>query len=326
MANLAGLVGPDGTTANEGVPLSSLIASVCVIAIGLTGMATGYLSLVHNFGHKLLTGFALVIVQTAWIPYITDMTNVGKLAATGAAFIPPIYNPTVSEVHAVGAFGILGVFSYGACFLGSLAFMIFSLFAYQAGKPGDRSASYFRGRLRVYSFLVFVAGVAQLSFGVLVLSEYGSGPLVPAPGVAMFTVTFPEISIFVGLIYILNGTFGFFRATLSYPKGEDNTFQYGIAFQYFCTVVLMIVVQISYLPGGALAAAAPSRSCLTLGAHVLPAFLDFKARSTPENLPENYYGLTNSGKTIKDETSYNAGDISGGKDVDEDDDDEEIAV
>ena len=315
MANLAGLVGPDGTTASEGVPLSSLIASVFVIAIGLTGMLTGYLSLVHDYGHKLLTGFGLVIVQAAWIPYITDMTNVGKMAATGAAFIPAVYNPTVSHVYAAGAFGILGVFSFGACFLGSLAFMMFSLYAYQSGKPGDRSASYFRGRLRVYSFLVFVAGVAQLSFGVLVLSQFGSGPLVPAPSAAMFTITYPEISIFVGLVYILNGMFGFYRATLGRPSADDHFFQYGMAFQYFCTVVLMIVVQIAYLPGGTLAGAAPSRSCLTLGAHVLPAFLDFKARCTPENLPENHYGLSGSGttKTVEqDETSSRGDTTSGG--------------
>jgi len=291
MANLSGLVGPDGDVPTEGVPLSSFVASICVIAIGLTGMLTGYLSLVHDFGHRLLTGWALIIVQTAWIPYITDMTNVGKTAATGAAFIPADYNPTVSNVHTAGAFGILGIFSYGAAFLGSLAFMAFSLYAYQAGKPGARSASYFRGRLRTYSFLILVAGVAQLGLGFLVVSVAGSGPLLPAPGVAMFTVTFPEISIFVGAVYIFNGLFGLFRA-FTKPSADNHRFQIGIAMQYFFTVVLMIVVQIAYLPGGMLAAAAPSRSCLTLGIHVLPAFLDYKMRSTPEELSEDYYGLS----------------------------------
>lgn len=298
MANLSGLIGPDGTTANEGIPLASLIAGICVVTIGLTGMITGYLALVHDYGHKLLTGWALIIVQTAWIPYITDMTNVGKLAATGQAFIPAVYAPTESMVHATGAFGIMGIFSFGACFLGSLSFMAFALYAFQAGKPGDRDAAYFRGRLRTYSFLVFVAGVAQLLLGVLVLSEIGSGPLVPPVGVAMFTVTFPEISIFVGVVYIANGVFGFYRA-FSKPSADDHIFQFGIAFQYFCTVVLMIIVQIAYLPGGTLAPAAPSRACLTLGAHVLPAFLDYKARSTPENLPDNYYGLSSGAKTEK---------------------------
>lgn len=301
MANLAGLIGPDGTTASEGIPLASLIAGLCVVTIGLTGMTTGYLALIHDYGHKLLTGWALIIVQTAWIPYITDMTNVGQIAATGVGFIPAVYGPSVSNVHAAGAFGIMGIFSYGAAFLGSLSFMAFALYAYQAGKPGDRAASYYRGRLRTYCFLVFVAGVAQLSLGALTLSVVGSGPVNPPVGAAMFTVTFPEISIFVGLVYILNGMFGFYRA-FNRPSANDHTFQYGMAFQYFCTVVLMILVQITYLPGGTLAPAAPSRACLTVGIHVLPAFLDFKARSTPDDLGDDYYGLSG-GKVLEDGTN-----------------------
>ena len=108
----------------------------------------------------------------------------------------------------------------------------------------------------------------------------------------MFTVSFPEISVFVGLVYLLNGMYGIIRSFGLVPTSEnDHSFQIAMAFQYFCTLVLMIIVQISYLPGGALAAAAPSRACLTMGAHVLPAFLDFKMRSTPANLPPNYFGL-----------------------------------
>jgi hypothetical protein len=297
MANLAGLVGPDGTTANEGIGLSSLIASVCVIAIGLSGMLTGYSALVHDYSNKLLTGWLLIIVQTAWIPYITDMTNVGKLANANApgTFIPAVYLPSDSDVWVFGAGGILGVFSYGAAFLGSLAFMSFSLYAYQTGKPGDRAADYFRGRMKIYSFLVMVAGIAQLMLGAFTLSSIGSGPLLPAAGVAMFTITYPEISVTVGLVYILNGIWGLYR---SFTRPTDNYFQMSLAFQYLLTVSLMIVTQISYLPGGALAAAAPSRGCLTLGIHIMPAFLDYKSRSTPEELTSDYYGdLSDGGET-----------------------------
>lgn len=88
LAGTSGLIGPDGTTQTSGIPFSSLIAGLCVIVIGLTGMLTAYLSLIHGYSHKYLTGFLLIWVQTAWIPYITDMTNVGKIAATGKGFIP----------------------------------------------------------------------------------------------------------------------------------------------------------------------------------------------------------------------------------------------
>lgn len=39
-----------------------------------------------------------------------------------------------------------------------------------------------------------------------------------------------------------------------------------------------------------LAPAVPSRVCLTLGASLFPAYLDLKARCTPEELPTDYYG------------------------------------
>mmetsp|Transcript_4024 Transcript_4024/g.9165 ORF Transcript_4024/g.9165 Transcript_4024/m.9165 type:complete len:124 (+) Transcript_4024:450-821(+) len=123
----------------------------------------------------------------------------------------------------------------------------------------------------------------------------------------MFTVTFPEISVFVGLVYVLNGFYGLAPAFWVIPAGpEDHSFQMGIAFQYFCTLVLMILVQVAYLEGGAMAPAAPSRACLTLGAHVLPAFLDYKMRSTPEELPVDYYGLEGTDKTDDVDVEANA--------------------
>lgn len=150
--------------------MSSLIAGLCVVVIGLSGMMVGYLSLVHDYGHKYLTGFLLIFVQTAFIPYVTDMTDIGMTANTGVGFIPTKpYHPSVSQVRFVGAMGILGVFCYGACFLGSLAFMVFAIYAYQVGKPGDRGSSYFRGRLGFYCGLVALVGAVQLALGAFCL-------------------------------------------------------------------------------------------------------------------------------------------------------------
>lgn len=125
-------------------------------------------------------------------------------------------------------------------------------------------------------------------------SNIASGPLPKgAIGVAMFVVQFPEISVFVGLVYTLNGIFGFARCYGIMATTTDHKFQMTMAFQFLCTIFLMIITQVSWAPGGAMAAAAPSIACLTFGAHVLPAFLDFKARTTPEVLPADYYGMGN---------------------------------
>jgi hypothetical protein len=72
MANLASLVGPDKTTPNEGIPLVSLIASVCVVALGIISMTTGYLQIVHDYGNIMLTGFLLLFNQLAWMVRIKN--------------------------------------------------------------------------------------------------------------------------------------------------------------------------------------------------------------------------------------------------------------
>jgi hypothetical protein len=120
------------------------------------------------------------------------------------------------------------------------------------------------------------------------LSTISKGPIVPAPNVAMFTITYPEISVTVGLVYMLNGLWGVGRA---YTKPNDDYFPMSLGFQWFLTVALMILTQISYLPLDTMAYAAPTRGCLMLAAHVMPAFLDFKARTTPEVFDNDYYGL-----------------------------------
>jgi hypothetical protein len=154
----------------------------------------------------LLTSWVLIIVQTAWIPYITDMTNLGKTDAKGLPTfnLEQLSGATDSDVWFFGACGILGIFSFAFCLLGALAFMSLSLYAYKAEKPGDRAAGYFCSRLWVYSFMVFVAGLAQLMRGAYTLVKFSSGPIVPPPSVAMFFITFPEISVAVGTVYIIN--------------------------------------------------------------------------------------------------------------------------
>lgn len=88
MAGLVGLINSNGGTVTTGIPFSSLFGALCVLLIGITGTMTGYMCLVHDYGHQYLTGFLLVFIQTAFIGYMTDIVNIGKIAATGMGFIP----------------------------------------------------------------------------------------------------------------------------------------------------------------------------------------------------------------------------------------------
>jgi hypothetical protein len=199
LANIATKVGPDGTTASENIPLSSLIASVFVVNMGIVSMVLGYLSLVHDYGNKYLTGSLIAFTQLAWVPFITDLTNVGKTARSGVGFIPAAYDPSEGDVRFVGAMGMLGILGYGAGFLGSLAFIQFALYQYQSGNAQSRPGSYYRGRLSFYCFELFLVGLSQFLLGIYTISSFGKGPLDFPVGVAMYTVYFPEISIFCGL-------------------------------------------------------------------------------------------------------------------------------
>lgn len=75
--------------------------------------------------------------------------------------------------------------------------------------------------------MVFVAGLAQLMLGAYNLANISKGPIERPPSVAMFTITYPEISVTVGLVYMLNGLWGIFRA---YSCPTDDNFPLSLAF------------------------------------------------------------------------------------------------
>ena len=159
------------------------------------------------------------------------------------------------------------------------------------GKPTDRTASYFQSRLTYYGFGLALAGLSQLLLGAYVTSKFGGGPLLPAIGVAMYIVHFPGINIFVGLVQLLTGIFALLRRYGFMNNGpNDNRLQYCAAFMWLCMLSMQILTQVGYAPEGMFAPAAPTIACLSLGISVMSAYLDFKMRNTPEELPADYYG------------------------------------
>jgi hypothetical protein len=297
LASIAALIGPDGTTASSGIPFSALFAGVCLVSIGFLSVFTGYNQIVHDWGNKNITGALMILTQTAFIPYFTGMVEVGRAARTGMAFIPADYNPTESQVHFVGAMGILGIMSYGFTFVGSISFMQFSLYAYQAGKPESRPSKYYNGRMAFYTGMLFVAGLSQLLLGSFLASNFGEGGSLPFGPIAvkMYVVNFPAISILVGLVQICNAVWGFVRSRGLLIGGSNSSnislFQVSMFAGWFLQVTLQIITQVSYSVGGTFAPAAPTVFCLSFGLNLMPAFLDFKMRNTPETILPEFYGL-----------------------------------
>jgi hypothetical protein len=87
LAPLAGIVtaintdGLNGDYANpETVAFWTLVGGFCLLFIGITAVTTGFAECIHDAGNTRTTSYAILITQLAFIPYITDMVQVGKSA------------------------------------------------------------------------------------------------------------------------------------------------------------------------------------------------------------------------------------------------------
>jgi len=293
-ADLATLIGPNGSTGEDtGIQLTSLVAAVVIVFYGIVSIVTGYLQAVHDVGNVNLTGFLLLWGQLAWMPFLTSsMSEVGKGGRSGHAFIPKVYQPTHEDVRFVGAMGIMGILGYGLGFLGSLSLIQFALHAFQKGKPNHRTGKYYRSRLVFYSCFNFVVGLAQMLLGAYIMGNFGHGALPKGPiVVAMFVVSFPEIAVTAGVVHMANAIYGMARGFGFHGGANDHWFQATTLVSWICTVVLQILVQVCYVPGGNAAPAAPTYTMMTMGMSVMVAFLDFKMRTVPDEFPPDYYGM-----------------------------------
>lgn len=189
---------------------------------------------------------------------------------------------------------IFGIFSYGFGFVGAIAFMQFALYAFRKGKPEDRNADYFRGRLGFYSMMCCIGGLCQIllgSFATELTIEDGriAGGLLR---VAMFVIHVPYVTIFVGCWQFLCGFWGFCRSCYVFVRRDplqDDYFQYCMALLWVIVLTCQDIVQVSLLPEGMLAPTAPTFAALSFGVIFMPAYLDYKMRHTPMEIDESYY-------------------------------------
>jgi len=178
--------------------------------------------------------------------------------------------------------------------LEALLFFLFSLYAYQSGKPEARNASYYRGRMGFYCGMLFIAGFTQLVLGAYIINNFGGGELEMGPiAVAVFVVNFPAIAVFVGLIQILNAIWGLARYLKLGGLGQDKTcyaYQISVFIGWFLQFALQVLTEVSYLPGGAESQALAAITTISVGLNLMPAYLDYKARTVPEKFDADYFG------------------------------------
>ena len=291
--------------AYTGWPLANIIAAVVQCFFGTVYMAVGYMAAVMDVGNSTLTMIAAGIIQLAWLPRIVQLSNLAIGAMSDPEsnpFIPIEFNPTTTDIKFMGAMCFLALVAYAFGYIESLGFMAFSMHSIQKGHPEQRSALFFRGQARIYNAVLMLAGFTQLAIGSYVLNRFGQGPLpqpvTPGPYGAIF---FPEISITVGVLQLFTGAIGFTRSLhkSSNVPARNKIFQVLCLFTYVCMISMQDLSQFAYAPGGEAAALAPTLACVYFGIAFMPAFLDWKMNTVPENL-EGYYDS----KVVDDEV-YN---------------------
>lgn len=253
---------------------------LCVIALGLLGIAIGFMTLT-NGGMVCFTVLGLIWEQTSFIDWIGKMYNL--------KYVHPTYDSDTDEAFFF-SMDILKMFF--ACFLlyGSLGLALFNLFAFQTGKGYTKNAGYYRGRLLFYSFMYTGHGLfpflTQGTYIYLLKKDEGlESPLTPPVMVAGQPITHPEITIATGVLLTLIGMWGMLRGL---GKGsKSRTFQVIIGFGYLAYICLIVLTEFSAAQPAA--AKASMASAVFLNAHVIIAYLDEKASTTPEEMDKNYW-------------------------------------
>lgn len=200
-------------------------------------------------------------------------------------------SPDAEDGKFYRSMGILTMITLCFLFYGAIGAVLFTIHAYQKGDAASRNASYYRGRLVFYGMLYFGQGMFRfLVQGAYVLSTQGNGRLMPPQKVVAGVIFYPEIHIFLGCFYVLNGLWAIKRGM----KGErestgpsDPWFQRSIGLNYLCYFVLVVMTEMA-LPDGPNPGAAVV-TVVTLNGHLLLAWLDDRAQSTPEVMDDAYF-------------------------------------
>lgn len=229
----------------------------------------------------------MVLLGSSFVPYITAMVQVGNQARFGPSFV---YNSSFEtssfDNGFIGFLGIIGVLSYVFGLIGSIAFFQFSLFAFQSLNPEDRNAAFYRTRAMVYSINLTIAGFSQY-----VLGAYRAIQLTDNTAyiqVAFYVVRNPWFALIVGFGQMLNGIWGLARSKRLWDTRKGN-FQIAIGLGWLLQLALQVLGQPSTVPGSA--GLAPTTAALSFGLNLMPAYLDWKAYSTLEEIELDYYGL-----------------------------------
>lgn len=117
----------------------------------------------------------------------------------------------------------------------------------------------------------------------------------------MYIVHYPEMSVSVGSFQMILGYFGIARYLGYVPIGPRNhQLQILVLVLWISMLVIQYVSQITLSLGdGHSTEKLPSWFLLSSGINLLPAYLDYKMRTTPYDIDDTYYGIGNQDEARK---------------------------
>ena len=169
--------------------------------------------------------------------------------------------------------------------------MAFGLHSLNAGRYESHPAGYFSARMIFYSVMLTIGGFAQLAVGAYCASEFGMGPLDQGPiSTAFIVIHYPIIAVLVGAVQVMHGIWGIARGGFGWHGGpSDNIYPMSIAGQWILVLVFQDIMQVAYSDVGVITPLAAVIAGISFGLNLMPAYLDLKMRSVPEEIPEGYY-------------------------------------
>ena len=111
--------------------------------------------------------------------------------------------------------------------------------------------------------------------------------------VGIYVIVIPSMGMIVGGLQVINGLWGFARSLdVAHGGPDDILYAFSMAFQWIVMLVVQVIAQIGFLPGGELAAMAPMVVAMSFALNLMPPYLDYKMRNTLQDIPIDYYGCS----------------------------------
>jgi hypothetical protein len=288
-----------GLSQINGFKLPVLVSTLIQVMFGMYATLVGFSTLVatpiSDIAHTMARILA-VVVNLGPIAFILVLIRLVEGAMEGPAyyqFIPDVLSPTQLQVYFVVAMGIVGMVSVRLSLTGGLTCLALGLNAHLGGQGVDMYRRRFVIRLAYFSLLQVIGGFSQFALGVFLAASYGWGPYSQAVHVLIYTVFFPSLAIFVGASQILWGMYGFARAVgwVKIRSRDDNRFMLATLVTWLVTMILQVIVQPAYGGGMAFLAEIPAYAAVYIPSFVMPAWLEYMLRVSPDRIDPSYYSL-----------------------------------